>query len=195
MAGQNSISNFISGFKGGLRKNRFVVNGVLPTSSSTTLSEAQKLKFHVLSTSLPNSTLGIVDFPYRGRKIPYVGDRIYEPWDITVLDDISGGLYARFQAWTELFNKQADNEHQADSDSFSNIISDSWYVYQLRLDGGVEKAIRLRECWPTFVSPLSFQMDSSAFNSFTVRMLYNYIEIQGIEVEPGGGGFSSNPSA
>jgi hypothetical protein len=178
----NQISDFINGFRGGTRKNRFKVSGTFPDGTASA-----KLEFHVLSASLPNSTLGIVNFPYRGRLIPYVGDRIYEPWDILVLDDRGSGLYNAFQAWSELINNQELNTHNyGDDDSWfqddgTGAIQDAtWSIQQLDLDGSPIKTITLRSCWPGFISPLQFNMAETGFNSFAVRLNYNYINIQGI---------------
>jgi hypothetical protein len=181
----NSIQSFINGFRGGTRKNRFRVTGRFPSGSG---GDETKLQFHVLSASLPNSTLGIVNFPYRGRLIPYVGDRTYEPWDILVLDDSVAGLYNAFQGWTELINNQATNEHDyvADDSWFGGAAVDaaiqdnSWYIEQLDLNGDTTKKITLRSCWPSTVSALQFNMAETGFNSFAVRMNYNYIQVEGI---------------
>jgi hypothetical protein len=181
----NSIQDFINGFRGGTRKNRFKVTGTFPSGVG---GDDTKLEFHVLSASLPNSTLGIVNFPYRGRLIPYVGDRTYEPWDILVLDDSVAGLYNAFQGWTELINNQESNEHAyVDDDSWfggsaagAAIQDDSWYIEQLDLNGSPIKKIILRSCWPSTVSALQFNMAETGFNSFAVRMNYNYIQVDGI---------------
>lgn len=178
----NSISNFITGFRGGTRKNRFKVTGTFPNGAG---GDADKLKYHVLSASLPNSTLGIVNFPYRGRLIPYVGDRIYEPWDVLVLDDRGSGLYQAFQGWSELINNHQTNEHAyGDDDSWfagsaggDAIQGSSWLIEQLSLSGDVIKKITLKSCWPGFISPLQFNMADTGFNSFAVRLNYNYIDV------------------
>lgn len=179
----NKIDDFINGFRGGTRKNRFRVEGIFPANSG---GDANKLQYHVLSASLPSSTLGIVNFPYRGRLIPYVGDRTYEPWDVLVLDDRGAGLYKAFQAWSEKINNQETNTHaygpndswfQGSADAIQN---SSWKINQLDLGGAVIKTITLRSCWPGFISPLQFNMADTGFNSFAVRLNYNYISINGV---------------
>jgi hypothetical protein len=178
----NAISSFIGGFRGGTRKNRFKVSGTFPGGTAET-----KLNFHVLSASLPNSTLGIVNFPYRGRLIPYVGDRSYEPWDILVLDDRGAdGLYKQFVDWSEKINSQAGNIHSmgATDNWFSTgnqlIQNGTWSIEQLDLDEASIKKITLQGCWPGFISPLQFNMAETGFNSFAVRLNYNFIKIDTI---------------
>ena len=179
----NAISSFISGFRGGTRKNRFKVSGTFPEGVTDT-----KLNFHVLSASLPNSTLGIVNFPYRGRLIPYVGDRSYEPWDILVLDDRGAdGLYKKFVGWSESINSQANNTHGMSggtdnwfSGSNALIQNGTWFIDQLDLDEVSIKKVTLQGCWPGFISPLQFNMAETGFNSFAVRLNYNFIKIETI---------------
>ena len=179
----NKIDDFINGFRGGTRKNRFKVEGTFPTGIPVS---NEKLEYHVLSASLPNSTLGIVNFPYRGRLIPYVGDRTYEPWDILVLDDRGAGLYKAFQAWSEKINNQELNTHAygADDSWFQEgadaIQNSTWKINQLDLGGTSIKTTTLRSCWPGFISPLQFNMADTGFNSFAVRLNYNYISITGV---------------
>jgi hypothetical protein len=182
----NKIDDFINGFKGGTRKNRFEVEGKFPVNTGG--DAFLKLKYHVLSASLPSSTLGIVNFPYRGRLIPYVGDRIYEPWDVLVLDDRGSGLYKAFQAWSEKINNQETNTHaygtndswfQGNADAIQN---NTWKIHQLNLAGVKIKTITLRSCWPGFISPLQFNMADTGFNSFAVRLNYNYINIDGVNL-------------
>jgi hypothetical protein len=180
----NAISSFIGGFRGGTRKNRFKVSGTFPVDGT---QPDTKLNFHVLSASLPNSTLGIVNFPYRGRLIPYVGDRSYEPWDILVLDDRGAdGLYKKFVGWSESINSQVNNTHNmGDTDNwFSDgnelIQNGTWSIEQLDLDESKLKKIQLEGCWPGFISPLQFNMAETGFNSFAVRLNYNFIKIETI---------------
>ena len=171
----NSISSFTTAFKGGFRKNRFLVTGRFPDDTT----DSPKLEFHVLAASLPSANLGIVNFPYRGRLIPYIGDRTYEPWIFQVLDDRGSGLYKKFHDWSEKINNHDTNEHAyEDDDSFEEALSvDKWTIQQLDLSGNETKTITIQQCWPSYISPLEFNMAETGFNSFAVKLRYNYIEI------------------
>lgn len=174
----NSISDFTTAFKGGFRKNRFIVNGKFPGDTAND----PKLNFHVLAASLPSANLGIVNFPYRGRLIPYIGDRTYEPWIFQVLDDRGSGLYKKFHDWSEKINNHSSNEHAygTDDDFSDALLVDKWEISQLDLSGTPTKTIKIQQCWPSYISPLEFNMAETGFNSFAVKLRYNYIQIDTI---------------
>jgi hypothetical protein len=178
----NSISSFTNNFKGGFRKNRFLIEGKFPGDTGTDFNE--KLKFHVLAADMPGAQLGVVNFPYRGRLIPYVGDREYAPWIFQVLDDRSSGLYKKFHDWSESINNHETNEHGSSSptdDTFNEqLLVDKWSISQLDLDGTVTKKITIQQCWPSYVSEIQFNMADTGFNAFAVKLRYNYIKIDGI---------------
>jgi len=171
----NSISDFTTAFKGGFRKNRFVVSGTFPDDKDPD----SKLEFHVLAASLPSANLGIVNFPYRGRLIPYIGDRTYEPWIFQVLDDRGSGLYKKFHDWSEKINNHATNIHSyEEDDGFSEaLLVDQWSISQLDLSGTETKTVTIQQCWPSYISPLEFNMAETGFNSFAVKLRYNHIQI------------------
>ena len=98
--GSHSITDFINGFGGGHRINRFKVTGNIPTingdginlNTSTPNYNSPSFKteitdFHVRAASLPTSQLGVIPVNFRGRTVNYPGDRIYQPWNIVIIDD------------------------------------------------------------------------------------------------------------
>ena len=170
----NSIGSFTTAFKGGFRKNRFRVDGAFPGGSLDV-----KLQFHVLAAELPGSQLGVVNFPYRGRLIPYIGDREYAPWIFQVLDDSNSGLYKKFHDWSQKINNHATNTHDAGTDDSFNthMLVDKWSISQLDLNGNATKTIKIQQCWPSYVSEIQFNMADTGFNAFAVKLRYNYFEV------------------
>jgi hypothetical protein len=188
----NSISSFTDAFKGGFRKNRFLVEGNFPDEMITTTTPPtppptgsnEKIKFHVLAAEMPGAQLGVVNFPYRGRLIPYVGDREYAPWIFQVLDDSNSGLYKKFHDWSNRINDHLRNEHSStptSEDSFEEqLLVGTWSISQLDLNGEVHKKIVVEQCWPSYVSEIQFNMADTGFNAFAVKLRYNYIRILNI---------------
>lgn len=107
-----SITDFIAGFNGGTRPNRFKVTGTIgPSTSSNNSGNATSpgsktvaggqaavssgfTEFHVRTASLPEAVLGAIGVNWRGRTVAYPGDREYKPWQITVLDDTNSTVTA-----------------------------------------------------------------------------------------------------
>jgi hypothetical protein len=65
-----TISDFAAKFKGGVRPNLFRVNIVAPEFFTD-------LDFLCKATTIPASTIGKVEVPYRGRKLQVPGDRTF----------------------------------------------------------------------------------------------------------------------
>ena len=54
--------------------------------------------FLVKAANIPASVVGVVNVPYRGRQLKIAGDRTFEPWTVTVLNDQSFKFRAFFEA-------------------------------------------------------------------------------------------------
>ena len=46
---------------------------------------------------------------YRGREVKLAGERTFDPWTITVLNDTAMKLRKAFESWSNLMNNRADN--------------------------------------------------------------------------------------
>jgi hypothetical protein len=191
----HSISSFIGKFQGGFRPNRFRVTGQVGVGMPTS-------EFHIKSASLPGSTISTLQIPYRGRFFKLPGNRLYDPWTITVLDDkpsstngaANSGLWGAFHAWSEQFNHHDTNEIDsaiatnfgAQPQTSTGTITDdkgmiSWTVNQLDIKGVVTKTITLQNCWPRKVGAIVLSMDNNEeLITFPVTLSYQYISITGV---------------
>jgi hypothetical protein len=68
---------------GGAKPTLFQVQLANPVNSAGDL----KLPFMCKAASLPASTLGTVSVPYFGRTIKLAGDRTFEEWEVTIIND------------------------------------------------------------------------------------------------------------
>ena len=71
------------------------------------LSDATR--FLIKAAALPASTLGIIDVPFRGRNLKIAGDRTFDPWTITVINERDFKIRTAFERWMNLINKHEDN--------------------------------------------------------------------------------------
>jgi len=98
---------------GGARPNLFECEIFFPASSlpedvkAVDLSDATR--FLIKAAALPASTLGIIDVPFRGRNLKIAGDRTFDPWTITVINERDFNIRTAFERWMNLINKHEDN--------------------------------------------------------------------------------------
>ena len=186
-------SNFIGG---GIRPHLFQVSGSIGGKSG--VEETQM--FHIKSASLPASTLGKIEVPYRGRKIPIPGDRTFEAWTIGVL--CRGDLMLRdeFERWSNDINehqanlsggygeKSAPPDHQPHGNKSAgkgfgankNVFRD-WNVTQLDRGGNALKEYTFYGCWPSSISAIEVKSDEAdSVAEFTVELSYSYWTTEGL---------------
>lgn len=164
-----SLSNFIGGFNGGLRTNRFIVN-------SPKISGDQP--FHIRAASLPAVNTTVLQIPHRGRVFKMPGQRTYEPWTITVLDDTANKNFWRtFYDWANTIQNHVSNQSNASNFDFTDQMT-TFTVKQLDFNGNnMTKQVVLNRVWPSNIGEIRFSADEAeSLSSFTVQLEYQYIE-------------------
>ena len=161
-----SVSQFINGFNGGTRLNRFEVTGSIGGKGNFN-------PFHVRSATLPEAIMGEAVINYRGRSVSYPGDRTYKPWNIVILDDNTNSLHKAFHDWSNKINNHQANTSGNAANPKADLVS-GWQVKQYDSNGGVElKTFTLNNCWPMVVGPLQLDMgQDNTFATFAVSIIF-----------------------
>lgn len=68
-----------------------------------------KIPFMVKASTIPSSTINSIDVPYFGRKIKVAGDRTFEPWRVTVINDEDFLVRNAMEAWMSAINTHEGN--------------------------------------------------------------------------------------
>ena len=89
---------------GGARPNLFEVELVFPTGLQE--KDAKDMgKFLVKAANLPASNINVIDVPFRGRNLKIAGDRTFDVWTITVINDTDFMIRNAFERWMNAINK------------------------------------------------------------------------------------------
>ena len=112
-----TISDFKSKLKGGgARPNLFEVELAFP--SGVNLQDENEVldnaRFLVKAAALPSSTVAPIDIPFRGRILKIAGDRTFETWTITVMNDTSFNIRSAFEKWMNFINKLDNGTGETD---------------------------------------------------------------------------------
>ena len=186
--GQRTLEDFKSRLRGGgARPNLFecVINfPTLLTDSEKSIDTGVKedMRFMVKAANLPASNVNVIDVPFRGRNLKVAGDRTFDVWTITIINDVDFRIRTSFEKWMNMINKHDDNsgitnpvQYQTDA-----------YVYQLGRNGGVDgigqkksnsekmpvlKGYRFYGVFPTNVSSIELSYDQAdTIEEFTVDL-------------------------
>ena len=181
------ISDFKSKLTGGgARPNLFEVVLAFPTLVSPVNENEvlQKSRFLVKAAALPSSTIAPVEIPFRGRILKVAGDRTFETWTITVINDTDFMIRSAMEKWMNTINKLEDatgitNPVDYQSDAL---------VHQLDRDGSTLRTYRFYDVFPTNISQVDLSYETvDTIEEFTVELQVLYFEsIKGVGENAGG---------
>ena len=179
-----TISNFKSKLTGGgARANLFEVVLTFPDVAQPDSAVLEKARFLVKGANLPASNVAQIEVPFRGRVLKIAGDRTFDSWTVTVINDTDFAIRSAFERWSNTINRLSDNtgltnpaDYQADA-----------YVYQLDRDGTTLRSYRFFDTFPTQVGPIELSYDAQGIQEFTVELQVQYYEaIKGTGPNAGG---------
>ena len=138
-----------------------------------------KVPFMVQAAALPESTLGMIEVPYFGRKIKLAGDRTFDTWTVTVINDEDFAIRNTLENWMASINT-----HQGNITTFGSA-SPLQYKSQAQITQFSKTGVPLRVynfngLFPVNVSEV--QMDWAATDTieeFTVTFQYDWWDISG----------------
>ena len=157
---------------GGVRANQFKVTMPFPGYAQVG-GETEELAFLCSATTVPAFSVGEVPINFRGRPIYVAGDRSFDTWSITVLNDTNMKLRNAFERWQNGINNMSDNEgltnpvdYQVDA-----------FVDHLDRNGNTIKSYTLRGLYPQNIAPIELTYDeATAIEEFAVTFEYQYFE-------------------
>ena len=154
---------------GGARPNQFRVTLNFPTiaESDNTYS------ILVSGAAIPASTVNPAIIQYRGREIKLAGERIFDPWTVTIVNDTNQSLRRPFEQWLDSMNQKDDNRGNLNPvDYFQDIEIEHLDRNDAVLPGG--KYI-LYDAFPINMSEIALQYaQNDILEEFTVTFQYQY---------------------
>lgn len=160
----------------GARPNLFEceINYPLGANISNSSTVRRAFRFLCRSASLPGSSMGYVSIPYFGREVKLAGNRVFQDWTVTIINDENFAIKNSFEQWMNAINSHIGNRR------FSTLTSSSSYavdgkVFQYGKTGNKIKEYLFRGMFPIDVSPIDLDWGSNdVVEEFTVTFQYQY---------------------
>lgn len=180
-----NINAFRSRLGGGAKPNLFKVSLTAPTGIEDPEGLlTQKGNFSMLcrSAAVPAYTIGVIEVPFRGRRIKVPGDRSYAEWTVTVINDQDQGMRKVFDNWMKYINNPDGEQairgtEQAENESDYRCVVN---IDHYRPDGSTSRRYVLIDAFPTDVSAIDLSYDTvDAIQEFTVTFQYHYLDVGG----------------
>ena len=161
---------------GGARANQFRVIFNRPPTLAGGLSILRS-SFLIRTAQLPGSSVGEVVVPFRGRNLYLAGDREYETWTTTVLNDTDFMIRNAMEDWNNgMNNYQLGTGLTNVADYTADLI-----VEQLDRDDTVIKSYVLRNCFPQAIGAIDLSFDTTTeVETFDITWRYTHFSPSGI---------------
>ena len=185
---------------GGARPNLFEANINFPGLYSSFWSNdvQEDFQFFCKATSMPASSIGVVDIPFRGRILKVGGDRTFEPWTVTVINDEDYNVRKSFERWANAINNMVTGAGDINPNNYMG----NGQIRQLsRKAGGagfagaqgateatqqVTHTYECKDIWPSEIGSIDLSYDSSdAIEEFSVTFQVEYITSSGVVSDEG----------
>ena len=169
---------------GGARANLFEVVLSFPDSAPTDTNTLDKIRFLVKTAALPASTIGPVNVPFRGRILKLAGDRTFESWTVTVINDTDFSIRSALENWSNSINRVSDATGATDPALYQ---ADA-FVYQLDHDGSALRAYHMYDIFPTNIAQIALSYETTdTIEEFTCEFQVQWWEaIRGTGPKAGG---------
>ena len=179
----------ITGFKsklagGGTRPNLFEVEIAFPNDTQIDNDVKEKTRFLIKAAALPASNITPIDVNFRGRILKIAGDRTFDTWTVTVLNDVDFSIRSAFEKWMNLINKMSD----ATGEQNPAVYQPDAYVHQLDRDGATLRTYKFHDVFPTNISQIDLSYETvDAIEEFTVEFQVQWWEaLRGVGANAGG---------
>ena len=168
-----NVSDFISKLKGGgARNNQFKVTMPFPGYAAVG-GETESMAFLCTATNLPQSELGELTVNFRGRPIYMAGDRTFQTWTTTIINDTDFLIRNAIERWSNGINNATDGEGLTNPADYQV----DAFVDQLDRNGATIKSYTLRGVFPTEIAAIELDYGTNdAIEEFGVTFAYQYFE-------------------
>jgi hypothetical protein len=170
-----SITKFKANLRqGGARPSLFNVEFQYPSGITT---PPTKSEFLVKATTIPASTIGSYDVFYHGKAIHVAGDRSFDTWDTTIINDEDFGIRNTLENWMGSISnhklntrdKGVFNTSEGDVAKYKSTLK----VQQFGKDGTTLRTYTFKGAWPSALSTINLDWSSQEIEEFTCTWQYD----------------------
>lgn len=155
---------------GGARPNLFKATINFPAYAG---GDAELTSFLCETAQLPGSTMGTIVVPFRGRQLKMAGDRTFDVWTVTIINDTDFAVRNSMERWMNGMNAHSANTGLASPIAYEADLK----VEQLDRAGESIKEYVFRGAFPTDLSPIDVSYASTdEIERFTVTFQYQYFD-------------------
>jgi len=175
-----SITKFRETLGTGARANLFRCYITAPSSLSDNegiFGDTGIFTFLCRSAAIPAMTVGVIEVPFRGRRVKVPGDRTFADWTVTVINDEAQKMRKVMDRWMGIIVNPDGNKVLRDNTSDYRA---TVKIEHYRPSGTISRIYALYNAFPTDVSAIDLSYDTTdAIQEFTITFQYTHMDVGG----------------
>ena len=160
---------------GGARPSLFQVNITNPVNATGDVM----VPFMAKASQTPGTTIAPLPLKYFGREIKLAGQRTFEPWNVTIINDEDYAIRDALEDWANSINSGQNNLTKLGSSSPTLYKSDA-QVTQFSKTGVPLRVYNMVGIWPSTIAPIELSWETSeSIEEYQVTFEVDYWEVSG----------------
>ena len=134
-------------------------------------------RFLIKGASIPASTIGSYDVFYHGKALKVAGDRTFDTWETTIINDEDFGIRIALEKWMELISNHRLNTRSKDNFDITEgegapYKRDIW-VTQYGKDGEHKHHYHFLGAFPTALSTIALDWGTQEIEEYTCTWTFD----------------------
>ena len=162
---------------GGVRSNLFEVEIPGPLPGGTDVSD--EVRFLVKAAEIPASNIGNIPVPFRGRVLPVAGDRTFDPWTVTIIND-NFKIRDTMEQWSNFINDMVLSDGAVDPFDYQKQATVKQLIRAKGKENTVLRTYNFVGIYPNAISSIPLDYGATdQIEEFQVTFNYLYWTVNG----------------
>ena len=162
---------------GGARANLFDVTIAGVAATTHLAGGVAEFKFACKAAAIPAMAVGVVEVPYFGRVVKVPGNKTFDNWSVTIINDEGFAIRSGFEKWVSSMGTHIGNVQSSASSALeSGLYGNAEVVHYGKIGAGkILATYNFVNIFPVSVSEIALGWDANdAIEEYTVEFAYDY---------------------
>ena len=172
-----TVSDFKSNLKGGGARPSLFYADLDAAFTKLGIPFPNKSQFLIKGTTIPASTLGTYEVFFHGKSVKVAGDRTFDTWDTTIINDEDFGIRHAIENWMELIsNHKLNTRDTSITSKLEGENADYKQTLSVTQFGKSGKGLRKYDflgAFPTALSTINLDWGTADIEEYTCTWTYD----------------------
>ena len=165
----NQFKGALSG--GGARPDLFEVTLSAPTAVGGDFADFNML---CQATTAPGVTIGVTELNYFGRQVKLAGNKTFDDWQTTILNDEDYAIRKGIEAWSDFINNNEGNVRNTSSSTPSSYMGTATVKHFSKKGAGIRE-YDIFNIWPSAIAELTMDWsENDSVQTFDVTWTFSH---------------------